>query len=264
MRSSSSIARGGARDALVVGARQQRRHLLTLAVDGRGERPAAPRAHGPQVQHQHPRAPVAGLGGVRVRAGHDHAGTLGEVGAELLRRARRCRRRSASSRRSTTLMKSCAASSLAHSGARARSTSSPSRVVTIRSADRGSLGAAAGAPAQLADHRVGDPQLDRLHAGARGEQLLLLGVRAGGDGEDGAGAIDQGDAGVERLGRRPGDRGQPGSRLDRLRERLEARGLAASSGCRIGAFRAGRAPRNGKRSQPLRARRQTIWLMSSQ
>ena len=83
-------------------------------------------------------------------------------------------------------------------------------------------GGAAAAVAQLADHRVGDPQLDRDHALAAGEQLLLLVGGGAGDREHGAGAVDQRDAGVEDLGRGAGDRRQAGARLDRLGERVEA------------------------------------------
>ena len=82
-------------------------------------------------------------------------------------------------------------------------------------------GAALAAVAELADHGVGDAQLDRGHALAAGEQLLLLVGRGAGDREHGAGAVDQGDAGVEhpRRGARHG--GQAGARLDRLGERVE-------------------------------------------
>ncbi len=60
-----------------------------------------------------------------------------------------------------------AASSLAHSGARERSTSSASRVETIRRVSVAERLAAAGAEAKLADDRVGDPQLERLDVAAR-------------------------------------------------------------------------------------------------
>ena len=82
-------------------------------------------------------------------------------------------------------------------------------------------GGALAAVAQLADGGVGDPQLDRGHPLAAGEQLLLLVGGGAGDREHGAGAVDQGDAGVEQPRRRARHRGQAGARLDRLGERVE-------------------------------------------
>ena len=70
-------------------------------------------------------------------------------------------------------------------------------------------GGALAAVAQLADGGVGDPQLDRGHALAAGEQLLLLVGRGAGDREHGAGAVDQGDAGVEHRAAARATAGRP-------------------------------------------------------
>ena len=78
-----------------------------------------------------------------------------------------------------------------------------------------------GPVAQLTDGGIGDPQLDAGHAVAAGKQPLLLVGRGAGDRENGAGAVDQGDAGVQQAGGRARHRGQAGTRLDRFRERVE-------------------------------------------
>ena len=141
--------------------------------------------------------------------------------------------RSVTSRASTAATKTPATSSLSHSGARERSSSSASSVVTMR-AIAGS-GARLRPVAQLADRAVGDPQLDRRHPLAAGQQLLLLVGRGAGHGEHRARALDQRDAGVQHPRRGPRHGGQPGARLDRLGERARgaALGLSTRAACAI-------------------------------
>ncbi len=75
--------------------------------------------------------------------------------------------------------------------------------------------------AQLADGAVGDPQLDPSNRLAPGEQLALLVGRGAGNRQNGAGAVDQSDAGVQDPCRGPGDGRQAGAGFDRIGERVE-------------------------------------------
>ena len=83
--------------------------------------------------------------------------------------------------------------------------------------------AGAAAQAQPADDGVADPQLVRLDAGRVRHQRALVGRGARRDGEDGAGAVDQDERGVERAGGRADDLGQSVARLHRVGDRPERR-----------------------------------------
>jgi hypothetical protein len=65
---------------------------------------------------------------------------------------------------------------------------------------------------------------------AAGEQLLLLVGGGAGHSQDRAGAVDQGDAGVQHPRRSPCHGGQPGARLDRLGEGVEGRRIVGDRG----------------------------------
>ena len=128
--------------------------------------------------------------------------------------------RSVSLRESRSPRKSATAASLARSGAWARPTSCAISVVTMRMQHRrGRRGPRA--QAQLADGRVGDPQLHDLGGAlARQHRALVLG-RAAGHGQDAGAAVQDDHAGLQRVGRGAGDGGQPGAGLDRLRHLAE-------------------------------------------
>ena len=212
-------AGGGAGEALVVLGRDDHGDLGGgLALVRRRQRPRGERAQRPQGEGEDPGPPLAGLGGARRGADDQHPGPGLEVGAHL-----------GGAGDDVAAVGHLAGQHGADEGAgdllalplrRARPLQLEREQRRHHARDR-RVGLGLAAVAQLADHAVGDPQLDPGDVVATGDQLLLL-VRGGaGDREDGAGAVDQGDAGVEHPGRGAGDRGQPGARLDRLRERVE-------------------------------------------
>jgi hypothetical protein len=82
-------------------------------------------------------------------------------------------------------------------------------------------GVVARAHPQLADHGLGDSQLDRRDVVGAAHQRALIGGRASGDGEHGTGPIDQDQTRVERAGGGPEDLGQAGTRLNGVGDRGE-------------------------------------------
>ena len=103
---------------------------------------------------------------------------------------------------------------------RARPLDLERRRASSPSAEAGRRRPAAPPVAKLADDDVGHPQLHLADSGAEPAASPPRRRRRG-DGEDRARAVDQGDAGVGRRGGGTRHRGQPGARLDRLRERIE-------------------------------------------
>ena len=77
--------------------------------------------------------------------------------------------------------------------------------------------------AQRADALVGHAQVERLDPGPAGGQRALVGGRAGGDGEHGAGAVGEHEARVERARGGADHLRQPGARLDRVGDRVQRR-----------------------------------------
>ena len=118
---------------------------------------------------------------------------------------------------SSSSRKSPTASSLARAGARARSTSSAISALIIRSR-RGRRGLAARPQEQVAHDHVGHAQLDAFAALRPGEHGALVGRRRAGHGEHARRGIDDRDARVERPPGGARHLGQPGARLDRLRD----------------------------------------------
>ena len=168
---------GGPLDRLGIGCRQEHRDLGRLLADRRREGAAAARADGAQGQGQEPGPPVARLRRARRRAGDDDSAAGREVAAEVGGARADLLGVGDAAGRGRDRRNSPAASSLAHSGERARSTSRPSSVMTIRRPSGVPFDAAAAPVAQLADGDVGDPQLGRLDVVGAAQQLLLLGAR---------------------------------------------------------------------------------------
>ena len=215
--------RGAGEAVVVLGGDDHRDLRGDLVLAGARQRPGGQRAQGPQRQGQDPGAPLAGLGGARRGADDDHPGPPLEVGAHLGGAGEDV-------------------AAVGHLAGEHGADEGPGDLLALPLRRAGALqlerdqrrdhpgdrrvGGAGAAVAELADHRVGDPQLDPGHVVAAGDQLLLLVGGGAGDREHGARAVDQGDAGVEDLGRGAGDRGQAGARLDRLGERVERPGIA--------------------------------------
>ncbi len=210
---------GGPLQPLVVDGGDDHRHLgRHFAAAGTGQRARRQRAQGAQGKGQDPLAPLAVLGRARGGAKDQHPGAGVEVGAELSGASD-----DVAAVGHLTRQHGCDEGSrdlLALPLGRARALQLQGQQRRHHSRDR-RVGSRLRPVAQLADRGVGDPQLDFDHAFATREQLLLLVRRGTGDGEDGAGAVDQGNGGIEQSRRGAGHRGQPGARLDRLRECVE-------------------------------------------
>jgi hypothetical protein len=212
-------AGGGAGQALVVLGRDDHRDFgRDLVLGGGRQRTRGEGPQRPQRQRQHPSAPLPRLRRPRRRPQHQHAGAAVEVGAEL-----------GGAGDDVAAIGYLAGEDGGDEGAghllalplgRARALQLQRQQRRHHPRDR-RVGRRFGPVAELADGGVRDPQLDRGHALAAGEQLLLLVGGGSGDREHGAGAVDQGDAGAQQAGRRAGDRRQACARLDRFGKRVE-------------------------------------------
>ncbi len=188
--------------------------------------PRGQRAQRAQRQGQHPRPPLARLRRARARARTmitpaprlEVGADLGRAGEDVAAIGHLAREDGARRRRRRPPRSPTPASASAR--ARAPAASRPSAAIA-------GSGSAGGAVAQLADDGVRDPQLDRVTSSPPGEQLALLVGRGAGDGEHGAGAVDQGDAGAQHLAPR-----RARSRAARHRTRSPRRARRACSGLR--------------------------------
>ena len=174
---------------------------------------------------EHAGAPVLLGRDERKGAGDDHAARRASRSTPSSRRARdAARRASVSSRRSRPCRKDVGG---LVGGALGRADAI--HLGGDERARRGDRTPASGAAAREracagADQLVGHAQLEHLDAGDLVRQRCLIGRRPGGDGEHGAGRVEQRQAGVEGARGRAHHLGQAGARLHRGADVLEARG----------------------------------------
>jgi hypothetical protein len=211
-------AGGGALDAGGVLGGDEHRDLRRLVAFGARQRAGCQGTQRALGQGQHPRPPLARLRRPRCRVQDQHPGAALQVRAEL-----------GGSGDDVAAVGHLAGKDGGDKGTRdflalplrrARALQLQRQQRRHHSDDR-RLGRPGAAVAQLANGAVGDPQLHPGHLLPTGQQLLLLVRRGTGDSQDGAGAVDQDNAGIEDLGRRSSHAGQSSARLDRLRERVE-------------------------------------------